>query len=306
MIETPNTKNLSEIISTLVINGFHINKVQRFLNNNILNIYKFDKLGAEVKYSILFSDETEETPLSETLITYSKSYNSTPLVVCDTEITDKCKVYSKEKFFDFFTSFVNTGLILIPNLPEVLDTLGHNKVPNGLDGEADELLEVYSKECLQFILESPSKRFGQDRSFEHLPDGIVLAKQKFIILFDSKAYGNGFKFKSDDINRFAKYVENFNKRYSAIFGNVFSFLVISGKFLDSVKSISNRSDELYRQSNCKLSCITGEELGKIVQILKGNSAFSSAIIWKNILTELIIDTKIVEKEIKRIKKDNLI
>lgn len=306
MHESSNTKNLSEIISTLIINGFHISKVERFLNNNILNIYKFDKLGAEVRYSILFSNETEETPLAETLLTFSKSYNSTPLVICDTEITDKCKVYSKENFFDFFTSFVNTGLILVPNLPLVLDTLGHNKIPNGLDGEPDELLEIYSKECLQFILKSPSKRFGQDRSFEHLPDGIILAKQRFIILFDSKAYGGGFKFKSDDINRFAKYVEDFNRRYSGIFGNVFSFLVISGKFNDSTKSILNRSDELYRQCNCKLSCITGEELGKIVQLLKENPTLSSSVIWKNILTELIIDTKVVEKEIKRIEKDNLL
>ena len=52
-----NKINISEIIITLVTNGFIIDKTERFPTDNlILNIKKYDKLGAEVRYSILFTN----------------------------------------------------------------------------------------------------------------------------------------------------------------------------------------------------------------------------------------------------------
>jgi hypothetical protein len=307
MADTTNTIKLSDIITTLVINGFHISKVFRYENANIVNLYKFDKLGAEIKYSILFTNETNETPLVESLLKYSNSFNSKPIIVCDNKITDKCQTFSNEDFFNFFGEIVNTGLILIPNLSEVLNKLGFNFLPEGLVGKPDDLLEIYCKECLQFILESPTRRFGQDRIFERLPDGVVLMIGKhFMILFDAKAYKDGFSFSSDDINRFANYVQDFNKRYYFPFGNVLSFTVISGDFSDSYESLQKRSDELYRQCNSKLSCVKAEELGKIVQLLQKHPITRRSIAWDNIFSKLIIDVSLVEKEIKRVEKDNII
>src|ERR1700761_5478336 len=97
-----------------------------------------------------------------------------------------------------FGGLVNTGLILIPSLDDILESLGHNTVYPGLVGEADNLHELYVKECLQYMLQSPTRRYGSDRLFEKLPDAAVLSKERFIVLVDAKAYSTGFEFKADD------------------------------------------------------------------------------------------------------------
>ena len=119
-------QELKDIILTL-INGFHIDKVWRYAN--IINLYKFDKLGAEIRYSILFTDEIEETALIETLLKISNGYKLKPLIICENKLTDKCQTYSNEEFFDFFGGIINTGLILLSNLPEVLNKLGFRTLP---------------------------------------------------------------------------------------------------------------------------------------------------------------------------------
>jgi len=299
-------EEISNIVSTLITNGFLVDQSERFPNGNIIfNILKLDKLGATVKYSILFTKDKNESQLTNSLLTLSKAFVATPLIVSDNFTSASCKSYNFQKFYDFFGGIVNTGLILIPNLPDILEELGMNKVPPVLQGDAFDLHEIYVKECLQFILQSPTRRYGKERLFESIPDGIIVCKNAMMILYDSKAYSNGFDFKADDIKRFASYVEEFNHRYSHFLGKVFTFIVVSGKFNSTVKAIANRSKELYQKCNCKLSCITSRELGSIVQLLQKEPDFCTSILWKNIFSELIIDTILIQKEIMRVKKDNL-
>ncbi len=301
-----NSQEISNIVSTLITNDFHIDQTERFPHDNLIfNIKKYDKLGAEIRYSVLFTENRTETGVVKALLTISKRYYSTPLVISDFFISLNCTTYTYQDFYDFFGGIVNTGLILIPNLPDILDDLGKNKLPSVLEGEAFDLHEIYIKECLQFILQSPTRRYGKDRLFESLPDGIVVCKNGTLILYDSKAYSKGFDFTADDIKRFASYIQDFNKRYSSLLGSVFTFTVITGLLNPTVKSIQNRSKELYRKCNCNLSCITSRELGKIVQILQLEPNLRTAIIWVNVFSELVIDSSTIQKEIDRIKKDNI-
>jgi len=298
--------NFSNIISTLVINGFHIHQVERFsATTPIVHIYKYDKLGAQIRYSILFSEDKSETAVLQCLEKSATSFKSTAILVNDNLQSDKVKSYTNEKFFDFFGGIVNTGLILIPNLPQILDDLGHNKLPIGLKGEPEDLLELYTNECLQYIFESPTRRYGSDRLFEKLPDGIILCKGRFMILFDAKAYKDGFNFDSKTVNSLRGYVELFNQKYSSFFGSIFTVIVISGHFNDSKKALEGRADELYKLCNCKISTVTGNELGSIVQLLKDNPEVRGSIDWKNIFANVVVETKHVQQEINKIDKDKL-
>jgi hypothetical protein len=299
--------SFSNIIATLVTNGFHIHKVDRFPHsNNIVYTYKYDKLGARVNYSILFTADHAETSIVEALLSASEEFQSMPLVVSDHFVSARCKTYTSETFFGFFGGIINTGLVLIPNLPEILNELGHNRPPSGLSGEPDALHELYVKECLQFAMESPTRRYGIDRSYQKVPDIAVLSKERFMLLLDSKAYGGGFSFKADDMKRFAFYVEDFRSRYSPFFGNILSFVVVSGKFNDSEAAIRGRSDEFYGMCNCKISCMQSKTLGEITKLLKEKAQFRSSIIWKDIFSKLIIKTNHIEREIARIAKDKLL
>ncbi len=299
-------EEIQNVVSTLVTNGFEIDQMERFSKGNIFfNICKLDRLGAIVRYSILFTKDKNETSLTTSLMTLSESYKSKAIIVSDNFTSTECSTHTHKEFYDFFGGMVNTGLILISNLPDILEELGLNKLPTLLSGDAFDLHELYVKECLQFIMQSPTRRYGKDRLFESIPDGVVICKNGMMILYDSKAYSNGFDFAADDIKRFASYVEEFNKRYSGMLGNVFTFTVITGKLNPSNASIAKRSKELYKKCNTNLSCITSRQLGDIVQLLQKEPNIRSSILWKNIFSELIIDSSIVQKEIARIKKDNI-
>lgn len=299
-------EEISNIVSTLITNGFVVEQTERFPKGNIIfNILKLDKLGAIVKYSILFTKDKNETQLTNSLITISKTFSGKPLIVSDNFISPTCTTHTFQTFYDFFGGIVNTGLILIPNLPDLLDELGRNKLPAVLQGDAFDLHELYVKECFQFILQSPTRRYGKERLFESIPDGIVVCKNGMMILYDSKAYANGFDFTADDIKRFAFYVNDFNKRYSNFLRKVFTFTVITGKLNPTIKAIAKRSTELYKKCNCNLSCITSRELGNIVRLLQTEPGIRTSILWENIFAELLIDTALVQKEISRVKKDNL-
>lgn len=298
-------QKFSDLIATLVTNGFHIYKVDRLSSANIIiHTIKYDRLGAEIKYGLLFSQDKDDSPVINSLLNNCKRDHSKPIYINDNYFTTNCSSYSNEKFFDFFGGIINSGLLLVPNLPELLNELGHNKLPNGLTGNPNDLHELYICEAIQFILASPVRRYGSDRLFQKLPDGVVLGVD-FMLLVDSKAYVNGFIFQADDIERFSSYVKDFNKRYSAFFGNVFSFIVVSGHFNDSDNSILNRSEELYKKCGCKLSCISSQVLAEIVQLVQTSPEIRGSIDWQNIFSPLIIKTENLKKEITRVKKDKL-
>jgi len=300
------SETLANVITTLVVNGFNMQRVERFPDDtHILDIYRFDKLGGRIDYSLLLTSDTHETAIVDTLIRNAGRSNATPLVISDTLATDKCKCYKIKDFFGMFGGLVNTGLILIPSLDDILESLGHNKVYPGLVGDADDLHELYVNECLQYMLQSPTRRYGSDRLFEKVPDAVVLSKERFMVLVDSKAYSKGFEVKADDMLRFKGYVEDFRERYSHVFGSIQTFLVVSGHFQDSERALRGRSDELYGTCGCKLSYANSAELGRIVKVLNDLGDGSQSIIWRGLLTNLFITKDLVDEEIKRIKKDSL-
>jgi len=297
---------LGNILSTLFVNGFHITKVDRLAHeNNILHIYKYDRLGAIVKYSILFTEDTNEGVITDTLLQQSQVQSSTPIIINNNFTSQRCTTYTKEKFFGFFGGLMNTGLILVPALPSIMDSLGHNELPAGLSGRPHDLHEVYVKECLQFIMESPARRYGIERSFESLPDGVVLSRQGFMLLLDSKAYAEGYGITADDMRRFQGYVNDFRMRYSSSFGPIMAFVVVAGHFSDSSNSITDRSLELYRLANSMLCCVTSQQLAEITQLLVNHPAERSSIDWKNIFIKPQIELQHVQAELNRISKDKI-
>lgn len=298
--------SLEAKVLTLLINGFQIDNVTRYSPTaTLIHASRFDRLGASVKYGILFVEDAKHTAVVDTLLQLRSADNFTAILVSDHFECTECITYSHEKFFSFFGGLVNTGLILVPSLSKIMDHLGHNELVPDLNGVASELHEAYVNECLQFMLESPARRYGMERSFQSLPDTVVLSKERFMILVDCKSYNGGYGFDADSIKRFSSYVTDFNARYSSFFGPIFCFLVVSGHFKDSVDSIESRSDELYKLTNCRISCITSRDIGTMTMRLQATPEIRKSLLWKNILIDTIVTLKTFEAEIKRVEQDKL-
>lgn len=310
ILDSKNTfkEEIDKLLITLLLNGYHLKKVFRISpNSTIINVYKYDYLGAEIRYSILISSKKPSTSILTRLdkIAGKTNFNSYKIAIGKEEIPD-VTFYLIEDFYKKIGGATNFGLVLHPELPEILNQLGHNKLPKNFSGSPDDLLEAYCKECLQFILKVPVRRYGKDRSFESLPDGLVIGDNSFVMLFDAKAYRNGFAFESDDINRFEKYVKEFRAKYGHFFPNIHSFLVISSQFNDSEKSIQNRSDDLFSRCYTRLTCIKADELGEIAQLIIENSKFRQSINWKRQFSKLYLSPKEIKQEISKLKKDKVI
>jgi hypothetical protein len=298
---------MKDILLSLMVNGYHLESVNRIADgNSIINFFKYDKLGAKINYSLLFSENKGNTTLVDTLFTTSEAQRSTPIIVSDFLSTERCLSLNLSRFYDSIGGLLNTGLVLLSQLDDILNSLGHNKLPDGLTGKPDDLLEIYAKECLQFITFSPARRYGRDRLFESLPDGIVLGNGSIILQYDSKAYSRGFSISSDDILRFAKYINEFNQRYGQLLGRVYAFLVISGQFNDELESLQKRSDKLYEMCNTHLTCLTCSGLGEIVKLIVKNNDKRSLINWKEIFSNRLITKDDILKDIQRIDKDGLL
>ncbi|MEM7510671.1 MAG: hypothetical protein AAF388_07045 [Bacteroidota bacterium] len=297
-------EELRTLLVTLMVNSYNLNAVERVSPVcSILNVYKYDLFGGETRYSIVLTDAITNT-IATRADRASLSYNSTTFGIGKIA-TDKMTWYTQDLFYNKIGGSVNQGLILNPDLPVLMKQFGHNSLPDGIAGKAEDFLEQYSKECLQYLLQVPVRRYGIDRSFESLPDGVVLG-QDLVMIFDAKAYSAGFPFGSDDVNRFEKYVNDFKKKYGHIFPQVNSFLVVSGQFNDSNNSIQGRSNELLSRCQTPICCLTTEDLGKTVQLFLSNPGYRRSIQWKRMFTNIRLKYSEVEAAFRKVQKDQII
>ncbi len=298
-------KRFQTLITTLIVNGFHLDDIDRVSPScTILHIFKYDVFAAKIWYSIIFTDNVTNSIVQrasrgakngQTTI-FGIGHNSSPI----------CDWYSSDDFYKKIGGEVNETLIINPDLSILMKGLGLNKVPIGVDGKAEDLLELYTKDCLQYLLKVPVRRYGIDRLFESLPDGVVLGKGLIIMQFDAKAYSDGFSFDSDFMLRIQKYIEEFNSKYESIIGRVNSFLIISGKFNDSDSSLHGRYTDLIAKCQTPLCCIESEDLGKIVQLFLKNPSFRLSLDWKLLFTKTRLKYSDIETALNKVKKDGII
>ncbi len=296
--------NLKDFLITLIMNGFHISSVNKITpNSTIVDAIKHDTFGASIRYSFLHSNEKITPQIEQNVEINAAGLGSTPVFINDNYHSATYKHHKIIDFYKLMGGIVNTGLILVRNIEEILQDLGMNKLPQDLQGNPDELLETYVKEVLQYLLDSPARRYGSDRLFESVPDGLLIGRNNTPLLFDAKAYEHGYKFSADDIKRFASYVNDFNCRYETTLGKIFSFIVVSGEFKDSVDSINGRAENLYKLCRTNLSCISSKELGAIVNLVRDNHSRRNSVDWKDIFSKRVITVDLVKKELERSVKD---
>jgi len=286
------------------MNGFHISSVNEITpNSTLVDVIKHDTFGASIRYSFLHSNEAITPQIEQNVVINAAGLDSTPVFINDNYHSETHKHHKTNDFYKLIGGIVNTGLILVSNIEEILQDLGMNKLPLGLQGNPDELLETYIKEVLQYLLDSPARRYGSDRLFESVPDGLLIGRDNTPLLFDAKSYEHGYKFCSDDIKRFASYVNDFNGRYEMTLGKIYSFIVVSGEFKDSVDSINSRAENLYKLCSTNLSCISSKELGAIVNLVRDNHSRRNSVDWKDIFSKRVITVDLVKKELERSVKD---
>ena len=296
--------NVSSAIRTLLVSGYIVTDVNRIsARAALLSIRRRDPLGGLAASTLLLADAPSANVV-EMLKAAAQQSASQPLIVTNNPV-DGIPTMSPESFFRLLGGEIRSDRVTRDDLSDVLDQLGRNQLPHGLSGSADDLLEDYIKESLEYLLESRGWRYGQDRLFESLPDGLILGRERLNIYFDGKAYEKGYHPSADDIKRFAAYTDDFNKRYSIHVGRLHAFLVVSGKF-SKPGALPEKASEFYSSCATQLCFLSGQELGNIVADVRAQPGPKSAIAWRNVFSRPRITRATVASELRRITKDDIV
>lgn len=293
--------DIPTFVRTLLLNGYTIDSVQRSDAAQIFEVHRVDELGARVSYVFLVASEPSEGVVTP-FVKRADELRATPIGIGDFS-TPLLQVLSFQDFYRILGGSIDEVVVYDDELPMRLDDLGHNRVPSGLSGKADDLLEDFTKQCLQFVTGRRSRRYGRERLFEPVPDGIVF--EDLAVLVDSKAYSAGFKIEADDIKRFASYVGDFNNRYRNELGAIHSFVVVTGHFEQDIATLERRRIELYAECQTQLTCLKASDLGEMVKQIRAAPNYRKAIAWKLLFSTLVLTPDLLCQQIERIRKDGV-
>lgn len=292
------------LTQTLFANGYLQCQGRRTQDGLLLTYEKTDRLGASVRYLIVLADRNLEKSHLEEFRNLANRESASLIIIGETKERIPEPVYTFDKFIGRFGGPVSSLIPLRTTFEDEITALGQNKLPKGLSGDPDELFEEYVGAALQFMTGRLIIRYGKDRRFEPVPDGIAISCRKYV-LYDAKASKVGFKFKQETLRQFADYVEDFNKRYSTAHGTPYSFVCFSGLFRDNVESLHRRSQELYAKCNVPLACFDSSTVASICRLLAKTPKIRQVIDWERIFASPIVQLTDVQAATRAAERDGL-
>jgi hypothetical protein len=206
-----------------------------------------------------------------------------------------------------FGGIIPSLLPLEPEYAAHLRSLGLNRRPPEItDGAVDRLYESYVGAGLEFLLGSRVIRYGSERLFAPLPDGVALPfGDRVAFLYDAKAADPSFEIDRDDVRRFADYLKRYNESYEQHAGPARSLVVVSTAFAQDRGSRDRHSKQLQADSGVPLSFLQSDELASMTALLAAKPWMRTALRWREILAQLDITAEAVERAIATIEADQM-
>jgi hypothetical protein len=301
-IARPDGAKVAIAVRTLVANRYFLDGAVRHPAYVALRFHCYGQFTHCAKYTFAVCERELAEPESKALRKEAEETHSS-LVVVDGGSVQNATSVDWDEFLSQLGGPVESDLPRHPDFAGQLLKLAINQLPDGLIGTANEQFEDYVYAALQFVLPARVVRYGQERRFEKVPDGIAFGQDQPFILYDAKAYARGYPVKPDSVRQFADYVADFNRRYRRYIGRVHSFVVISGDFIGNLE---NRSRELYEQCQVPMSYLRADDLAGIVLQFAANPRYRCSVNWYKILSQLHVTTQFVGLEIEKARRDKIL
>jgi len=295
-----------EVTRLLLGNGFKLVGVEPKPNYHLFTVEQVDLLGARVRTSIAVGGQYLVTSDISRLEKIAVEQTRRIILVTQASMQSVLPWLTYDQFRDRLGGSILSLLPLNPAYGERLKDLGINSLSDGLAGDANTLFEEYVHAGLQYLFGARVVKYGQDRAFEKVPDGLVIDQSVPVILYDAKAYGAGYEVNSDSIRQFGTYIRDYNRRYATLAGKAYGFLVISGKFVNGKQSKQQRSDELAADYDARLSFLTAGDMAEIVQIATQNPSLRKSVHWKRLLISSELKAREVRREFEARNKDGIV
>jgi hypothetical protein len=318
MSETPSAKDM--LIRTLVASGFIIEKVEPKPNFTALLGWSVDQFGVPQRHQFAFAEERQLPRADVEMLTkLARRRRAAPVVIgqvspgaIDADPNgglpgpDSVTVRPLGAFLARLGGGITSYLPLEPEYASQLSALGRNQLPIGLTGKADDLFEAYVAEGLAFLLQARVVRYGQERLFEAMPDGIVLGANGLTLPYDAKAYKDGYKMVAGSVRQFADYVRQLRQRYSGMMEPVHAFVVLSGFFQGGQAVFQERYQEMYAEAQVPLVYLDADTLGELVRMFVQHPAYRATISWRSHFSRPAVSAEAVLAELTKRKQDGIL
>jgi hypothetical protein len=296
-----------EFVRTLLASGFDVLAVTPKPNYTLVNATRHDEFGLAHKYLFAYAGEQTISGADRNALDKLSRYINAPLVmISEKDTPDEGRVVlSRSQFFGKVGGPVSSVLALEPDYRQRLRELGFNRLPRGLRGQPDDLFETYVHAGLQFLLSGRVLRYGQERRFEAVSDGVAVQRNVPLMLYDCKAAEGRYEFTSTTIRQFADYVNSFHRRYEQYVGRLHAFLAVSSAFQD-LDTLRERSGELYSACGIPTVCLTTEDLSDMVSLFATHVALRSVVDWKDIFRAPIVKIGRAKEQVEARLRDQIV
>lgn len=297
----------NEAFRLLIGSGFALRAVEPKPNYHLFKVERTELLGTRVKYHIAIASSAFAKADVDSLLKGATMGQAALVLVGDCDVdTGEIPLLTPEQLADRLGGPILSLLPFEEDYGNRLVQLGRNSLPIGLSGDTSDLFEKYVHAGLQFIFYSRVIRYGQDRRFEKVADGVALGDSP-LILYDAKAYGSGYEVGADSIRQFADYVNSFHRRYRTTLGQLTSFLVISGTFSQGQQALDAKSGDMRASAGGVGLCfITAEVLAYMVAALVHHPSRRSAIDWNRLLVRPVLTIPAFNAEVGVTERDGAI
>jgi hypothetical protein len=293
-------------VRTLLTNGFRLVKANRVAAAMLLHCRRTDEFGITVPYVVALADGVLTEASAGAISRLATRARAHLVIIGETEI-DGIPHVPWDTFLARFGGPVRTWLPLNPEFATQLVALGHNRRVAGLAGRPDDLFEEYVHAGLQFLVAGRVIRYGQERLFERLPDGVGFAEPRAtIFLYDAKAAEHGYKVTSETMRQFADYVRDFRARYKHYLGEPHAFVLVSGTFADGADARKARSEDLYSDCRVPLVFMDAQTLGAATTLFAESPAFRTVVDWGRLLSRTEVTIADIRKELEARRKDGVV
>lgn len=294
--------NLATAVRTLTAGGFILKRAERKPGYSLLYFSRFDEFGSIQEYCFVVTSNHISVKQIKGATIAAKHHNAKLVIIGRGDGKPRVEW---DRFINLFGGPVVNTSPLDPIFSKQLVKLSHNELPTDIKGKPDDLFELFTHTALEFIFGGRVVRYGQVRRYEPIPDGLIIPDLNFSALYDTKASVDGYKLTIGGMRQFKSYVTDFQSRYSSHI-QINSFIVISSDFKNTKTTLEKRSKELQAETRVPMSFLDIESFKKILKLLIEYPLMRRSINWSRVFSEVIVQTKIVKKEIERIKKDEIV
>jgi len=303
-MENTSSHSTPEIVAiatrTLLAAGFVISGAHRQPAHIEFTCERASRLGPSVQFLIAITDQGEFSYEAASDIAHAAN-NQNRLIVLVSNSGGAGQLCWRE-FLEVLGGAVPSWRALTDKYRDHLLTASKNELPPGLTGEAWWLFESLVADGLEFCLGRRVNRLGGQKRGKRVSDMVAPLPDFNVVVVDAKASASGFDVGAGSLRALTEYVDKQKHRQQGG-GDVVAALVVSSKFVQDEKGLSEAARDFLGQTRIPLCFMTAKDLWTMVQALRSKPDIRNCVRWNILFAGGLIRTQQINTEINAVTQE---